>query len=153
MLAFKIALRFLSHGRTQTVLILTGIAIAISIQIFVGLLIDSLQRTLVDRTIGNSPHITVSSAADVSTIREWEKIVYEVERTGQVSAFSPSATGNAFVRKDNTNLPVLVRGFPFAAADGIYDISTSIYEGKAYSSRGEVLMGRRQPVATTANQG
>ena len=142
MLAFKIALRFLTHGRTQNILILVGIAIAISIQIFVGLLIDSLQRTIVDRTIGNSPHITISSSTDVSTIRGWEKIISEVEQTKQVKAFSPSATGNAFVEKDNSNLPVLVRGFPFSAADQIYDISNAIYDGKEYSSRREVLVGR-----------
>ena len=112
MLAFKIAVRFLAHGRTQTILIVIGIAIAISIQVFVGLLIDSLQRTLVDRTIGNSPHITISSATDVSTIRDWEK------------------------------MPVLVRGFPFSAADSIYDIGNAIYDGREYSSSGEVLLGR-----------
>ena len=142
MLAFKIAVRFLTHGRTQTILIFVGIAIAISIQIFVGLLIGSLQQTLVDRTIGNSPHVTISSATDVSTIRRWQQIVYEVEHTRQVKAFSPSATGNAFVEKENSNLPVLLRGFPFSAADKIYDIGNAIYEGEEYSSRLEVLIGR-----------
>jgi len=142
MLAFKIAVRFLTHGRTQSILILVGIAIAISIQIFVGLLIDSLQRTIVDRTIGNSPHITISSATDISTIRRWQQIVYEAEQTEQVGALAPSATGNAFVEKGNSNLPVLVRGFPFSAADQIYDIGNAIYDGKEYSSRMEVLIGR-----------
>lgn len=142
MLAFKIALRFLTHGRTQSILILVGIAIAISIQIFVGLLIDSLQRTIVDRTIGDSPHITISSSTDVSTIRRWQQIIYEVEHNKQVKALSPSATGNAFVEKANRNLPVLVRGFPFSSADRIYNISDAIYDGKEYSSRREVLIGR-----------
>jgi len=142
MLAFKIAIRFLTHGRTQTILILIGIAIAIGIQIFVGLLIDSLQRTLVDRTIGNSPHITISSSTDVSTIRRWKQIVYEVEQTQQIKAFSPSATANAFVEKGNSILPVLVRGFHFSTADQIYNISNAIYDGKEYSSRREVLVGR-----------
>ena len=142
MIAFKIAVKFLTHGRTQSILILVGIAIAISIQIFVGLLIDSLQRTIVNRTIGNSPHVTISSSTDVSTIRSWEKIINEVEQTRQVKAFSPSATGNAFVRKDNSNLPVLIRGFPFPAADMIYDIGSAIYDGREYSTRGEVLLGR-----------
>jgi lipoprotein-releasing system permease protein len=119
-----------------------GIAIAVSIQVFVGLLIDSLQRTIVDRTIGNSPHITVSSDTEVNTIRGWEKIIYEIERTKQVQAYSPSANGNAFVKKDNSNLPVLVRGFPLSAADKIYDIRSAIYDGREYSSRGEVLLGR-----------
>ena len=142
MLAFKIAVRFLTHGRTQTILILVGIAIAISIQIFVGLLIDSLQRTLVDRTIGNSPHITISSSTDVSTIRRWQQIVNEVEQTKQVKAFSPSATSNAFVEKENSILPVLVRGFPFSAAEDIYSINKAIYQGEEYISRNEVLIGR-----------
>ena len=141
-LAFKIAVRFLSHGRTQSILILVGIAIAISIQVFVGILIDSLQRTIVDRTIGNSPHVTVKSDTDVNTIRGWEKIIYEIEHINQVKAYAPSATGNAFVRKDTRNLPVLVRGFPFPAADRIYGISSAIYDGREYSSRGEVLLGR-----------
>jgi lipoprotein-releasing system permease protein len=141
-LAFKIAVRFLTHGRTQSVLILVGIAIAISIQVFVGLLIDSLQQTLVDRTIGNSPHITISSSTDVSTIRRWQQIVYEAEHNKQLKALSPSATGNAFVEKENSDFPVLVRGFPFSAADRIYNISSAIYDGREYSARKEVLVGR-----------
>ena len=142
MLAFKIAIRFLTHGRTQSILILVGIAIAISIQVFVGLLIDSLQRTIVDRTIGNSPHITISSATDVYTIRRWQQIVYEAEQMKQVKALTPSASGNAFVEKENRNLPVLVRGAPFLSADRIYNIKDAIYDGKEYSSRQEVLVGR-----------
>ncbi len=137
-----IATRFLIHGRTRSILILVGIAIAISIQIFAGLLIDSLQRTIVNRTIGNSPHITISSAEDVSTIRCWQNIVYEAEQSEQVRTLAPSATGNAFVEKGNSNLPVLVRGFPFSAADQIYDIANAIYDGQEYTSRREVLVGR-----------
>jgi lipoprotein-releasing system permease protein len=140
--AFKIAVRFLTHGQAQSILILVGIAIAISIQIFVGLLIDSLQRTMVDRTIGNSPHMTISSSTDVPTIRRWPQIIYEVEHIQQVKALSPSATGNAVVEKGNSNLPVLVRGFPFSTADQIYNIGNAIYDGKEYRSRGEVLIGR-----------
>ena len=142
MLALKIAIRFLTHGRVQTILILFGIAIAISIQIFVGLLIGSLQRTIVDRTLGSSPHITISSSNDVPTIRRWQQIVYEVEHNNQVRAFSPSATGNAFIEKGNKNLPVLVRGFPFSNADQIYNISDAIYDGKEYRACREVLIGR-----------
>jgi len=142
MLSFKIAFRFLTHGRTQSILILIGIAIAISIQVFVGLLIDSLQRTIVDRTIGNSSHITISSSTDVPTIRRWQQIIYEVEQTKQIKAFAPSATANAFVLKENSTLPALVRGFPFLAADQIYSISNAIYDGEEYRSRREVLIGR-----------
>ncbi|MFC1905524.1 hypothetical protein ACFLXL_01805 [Chloroflexota bacterium] len=82
MLAFRIALRFLTQGKGQTILILTGIAVAVAIQLFVGLLIDSLQKNLVERTIGNSPQITIVSATEIDTIRDWRNYVKVIERLG-----------------------------------------------------------------------
>jgi len=142
MLSFRIAVRFLRSGRTQTLLIVTGIAVAVSIQVFVGLLIGSLQKSLVDRTIGNSPHITISSATDIATMRDWEKLVDRIEQLGNTKAVSASASANAFVRNGETDLPVLVRGFDFENADRIYNIRSSIYEGRPYQSQREVLVGR-----------
>lgn len=142
MLSFRIAVRFLRSGRTQTLLIVTGIAVAVSIQIFVGLLIGSLQKSLVDRTIGNSPHITISSATDIATMRDWEKLVDRIEQLGNAKAISASASANAFVRDGETDLPILVRGFDFEDADRIYNIRSSIYEGRPYQSQREVLVGR-----------
>ena len=111
MLSIKIAIRFLKTGGTQNLLIIIGIAIAISIQIFVGLLIDSLQKTLVDRTIGNSPQITVLSSTDISTIRDWEILVREMGEIDQIKTAAVSATANAFIEDGNRNLPIIVRGF------------------------------------------
>jgi lipoprotein-releasing system permease protein len=142
MLSFRIAIRFLKSGRTQTFLIVIGIGIAISIQIFVGLLIGSLQKSLVDRTIGNSPHITISSATDIATIRDWERLIDRIELLGNTKAVSASASANAFVRNGDTDLPILIRGFDFENADRIYDIRNSIYEGRPYQSQREVLVGR-----------
>ena len=142
MLSFKMAIRFLVYGRTQTILIVIGIAVAISIQVFVGLLINSLQRTLVDRTIGNTSQITITSATDSSTIRSWQDTISDIEKMGIVRAISASASVNAFVQDENRSLPILVRGFNFAAADSILNISDAIYEGSIYRSRREVLVGK-----------
>ncbi|MBN2186256.1 MAG: ABC transporter permease [Dehalococcoidia bacterium] len=142
MLSLKVAIRFLKSGRTQTVLIILGISIAISIQVFVGLLIGGLQQSLVDSTIGNSPHITVSSATDVSTIRDWEALQRQIEELGVTQVISASASANAFVIDGDSSLPVLVRGFDFEDADQIYNISSSIYEGRPYQSAREVMIGR-----------
>jgi lipoprotein-releasing system permease protein len=142
MLSFRIAVRFLKSGKTQTILIVVGIAIAISIQVFVGLLLDSLQKSLVNQTIGNSPQITITSATDIGSIRDWESMVETIEQLGLTRVVSVSASTNAFVRDGNTNLPVLVRGFDFEEADRIYNINSRIYEGGLYQSRREVLVGR-----------
>ena len=142
MLPIRIAVRFLKSNRTQSVLIVLGIAIAISIQVFVGLLIGSLQQSLVDSTIGNSPHITISSATDVSTIRASEVMSRRIEELGSTRAISLSASANAFVRDGNSNLPVLIRGFDLDYADQIYNIRSSIYDGRPYQSLGEAMIGR-----------
>ena len=59
--AFKIAWRFLSSNKGQTVLIVLGIAIGVSVQVFIGSLITGLQKSLVDTTIGSSSQITVKA--------------------------------------------------------------------------------------------
>lgn len=123
-------------------LIIVGIAIAISIQIFVGLLINSLQRTLVDRTIGNSPQITILSATDINTVRDWEVLVREIEKFDQVKAVAVSATANAFIRDEDRDVPVIIRGFNFINVDDIYNIKDSLYEGRSYQSAREALVGK-----------
>jgi lipoprotein-releasing system permease protein len=142
MISLRIAVRFLKSGRTQTILIVFGIAVAISIQLFVGLLIESLQKTLVDRTIGNAPQITITSATDITTIRDWQLIVERIKLNEGITAITVSATGNAFVENGNRNLPVVVRGFDFDGADAIYHFSDSIYDGRRYESPREVLVGK-----------
>ena len=142
MLSFKLAVRFLKSGRIQTVLIVIGIAIAISVQVLVGLLIGSLQQTIVDRTIGNAPKITVESATDEITIEGWQPMVAEIEQVDSVTAVAVSAGANAFVEKGARSLPVFVRGFELEAADSIYSFSTSIYEGRMPESPEEALIGK-----------
>lgn len=142
MLSIKIAVRFLKTGGGQNLLIIIGIAIAISIQIFVGLLIGSLQKTLVDRTIGESPHITIMSSTDISTMRDWEILVKEIGRIDQIKATAVSASANAFIEDGNRNRPIIVRGFNFDSLDSIYNIRESLYEGRPYQSAREVLIGK-----------
>ena len=100
MLPFKIAVRFLKSGGAQNLLIVIGIAVAISIQVFVGLLIDSLQRTLVSRTIGNSPLITILSSTDVNTIRDWENMVVELKNINEVKALAVSSTTTLLLKME-----------------------------------------------------
>ena len=61
-LAFNIAVRFLKSGRLQTLFIILKIAVGVSVQVFIGSLISGLQKSLVDKTIGNSSQITISSS-------------------------------------------------------------------------------------------
>jgi lipoprotein-releasing system permease protein len=153
LLSFKIALRFLMHGRTQTLLIVIGIAVAISVQLFVGLLIEGLQRTIVERTIGNSPQITLVSSTDINTIRDWRRTVATIEQLNVTNAISVAASANAFAQKGNKELPILIRGFVFDRADQIYRINDAIYEGRPYQSSREVIIGKELKTELELNLG
>lgn len=142
MLSLKIAVRFLKSGRGQTILIIIGIGIAISAQIFIGLLIQSLQKTLIDRTIGHSPQITITSATDNVYIKDWQLLVHNIEQTGLVKTIAVSASGNAFIERDKKTAPVLIRGLDSQAVENIYGIDTSIYMGNWTPSGNGVLVGK-----------
>lgn len=77
--AFRIAFRFLKSGKGQTLLIAFGIAIGVSVQIFIGLLIQGLQESLVERTIGSSPHITITSNEKTKLINDWENKISVIQ--------------------------------------------------------------------------
>ena len=141
MLSFSLAFRFLRAGRGQTILIIIGIAIAIAAQIFIGLLITSLQKTLVDRTVGHQPQITIASAGATITIPNWQTITTTIQETGLVKIASVSASGNAFLHRGTRTAPVLFRGFD-SEADNIYGLKSAVYEGSWIPSQNGVLIGK-----------
>jgi len=142
MLPLRIAFRFLKSGRMQTLLIIIGISIAVSVQVFVGLLIIGLQRSLIDSTIGNQPQITIRSTGDVITIKNWERIISQIYSIDGLDEISVTATGNALVPNDNNTLPILMQGFDLQSADRIYGLSDNIYLGEPPKSRKQVMIGR-----------
>mgnify|MGYP001058443223 CR=1 FL=1 len=140
MLAWQLAIRFLKFGRVQTVLIVAGVSIAIAVQIFIGLLIGSLQKGFIDRTLGSSADVTIESAVrEQPVIQEWQKIVSTARGIDGVESVSIVADGNAFAESD---VAVYLRGFNLAELDSIYDITNAIVEGDMPSASREVVIGR-----------
>lgn len=138
----KVAMRFLKSGKSQTIFIALGIAIGVSVQIFIGLLIQGLQQSLINRTIGNSPQITVTSLKDNKRIDNWESLYDRVRDEKRVEKTSPAADSAAFIKFDNKSEPVVVRGFLPDKADEIYNIKERIFEGEIFTGDREVLVGR-----------
>jgi lipoprotein-releasing system permease protein len=142
-LPFKIAFRFLKSNIIQTVLIVVGMAVAISIQVFVGLLISSLQISLINSTVRNSPQITISSNTQVPSLDEWEKIYEIIQRNKLVNAVAPSVSGSAFTVKDKKNIPLLMKGMNIEDSDRIYNLREALYAGDINIGSRDVLIGRQ----------
>lgn len=63
-----IAMRFLRQGRAQTLLILVGIAVGVSVIVFVVALISGLQANVIARTLGTQAHVRVEAPEEVNRI-------------------------------------------------------------------------------------
>ena len=145
-LGLKIAGRFLSSNISQTILIILGIAIGVSVQIFIGSLIQGIQKGLVEKTIGNSSQITVSSNQDERYILEYDKLISDIAETDEnITKISPVLDNQAFLLYGDKNQSLIIRGFdidkPESMADGIYDISNRIVEGRMPKGDNEILLG------------
>lgn len=141
-LAFQIATRFLKSSKGQTILIALGIAIGVSVQIFIGSLIQGLQKSLVDTTIGNQPQITLTSNNEEKLIADYEEIVERIsENEEEIINLSVAADGPALISKDEETYSILLRGFNIDDADKIFNIKESLVDGALPEKEGEVLLG------------
>lgn len=147
-LAFSIAARFLKSNKGQSFLILIGIVIGVAVQVFIGSLIDGLQQSLVDRTIGSSSHVTISTSTNDNYFEDDEDLMTSLQEDNRFSAVSKSFDGNGFVvMKDEENeeesntVSVLTRGFVFDEANNIYDFPNVLTEGNMPENENEVLFG------------
>ena len=142
-LAFKIAVRFLKSSKGQTALIVLGIAVGVSVQIFIGSLIQGLQGSLINKTIGNSPQITISSDTEEGTIENYKEITQKISSKDRgIINLSVTADGPALIKEENKNFSVLIRGMNLKDSDKIYNIKERIYQGSEPEREKETIIGR-----------
>jgi len=140
-LSFQIAKRFLSYNKGQTILIVLGIALGISVQIFIGLLISGLQTSLVDKTIGSSAHISVSTEVrgeSFSLNQAWLSTLQSDDRLTKVGI---SVSGPAFGVTDEQSQSVLIRGLSSDSLD-IAKIETKLESGRLAKTETEIVIGK-----------
>lgn len=131
--AFSVAKRFLGYNKGQTIMIMVGIAIGVSVQIFIGLLITGLQESLIDKTVGSTPHITITQEDDMS--------FYDFEINNEAfTAVAFQADGPAFAIYDDNDASILLRGLS-ADGDKLYKLTEKLVDGKMPSDKNEVIIG------------
>ncbi|MHB1452331.1 MAG: ABC transporter permease [Saccharofermentanales bacterium] len=140
--AFRMAARFLRHSRGQTILIILGIGIGISVQIFISALIGGLQKNLVETTIGRSSHITITNADKSKSIADYQAVLDDIADLGlDVKVAAPSVTLPAFIRFNDKTEQVFVRGFVLEQSEAIYKFNDTVKQGTFDLQYGEVAIG------------
>jgi len=161
----QVAIRFLKEGKTQTLFILAGIAIGVSVQVFLSSLITGLQQDLVNKTVGSSSHITAkagknepesfidSSQLEVISfysdskpkeklITNWKNMFDNLSVTEGIVSTVPFTDGSGFIRKGNKDFPVVIRGTDIEKSDNIYKLSERTFQGNYKLQPGEILIGK-----------
>lgn len=141
-LAFSIAIRFLKSSKGQTALIVIGIMIGVAVQIFIGSLIDGLQVSLVDRTIGSSSHITITSSNNENFFENNQELIEDLKEDERLSAVSNAFDATGFIIEDEESSPVLMRGFEFKDANEIYNFPEVLIEGNLPEEENEIIIGQ-----------
>lgn len=139
-LSFNIAKRFLSYNKGQTILIVLGIAIGISVQIFIGLLIAGLQDSLVDKTIGSTPHITITSETRGETFKLDEALLAKLEADPAYTHVGYSITWPALATGNQLTQSILLKGLSDESV-AIAKIDTKIEEGQL-PKENEAVLGK-----------
>lgn len=140
-IALKLAWRFLTNSKIQTLVIILGIAIGISVQIFVGLLSMGLETSLLDKVVGNSAHITVYSKNEViENYLEKENKIKKMD--SRIMSVAPIVEYNSFINLGEVNHRIQIRGFVSGDLQSLYNIEDKIYSGTFVKNNGEALVGK-----------
>ena len=131
-----LALRFFRDGRSQTALIVVGVAVGVAVQVFITALIAGLQEDLIDKTLGSLAHVTLEPPEEVArplqhgdpaagvflgrdiqrpsqrlrSIDEWPATAERARELRGVTVVSPRAAGPALARRGSVTATVLVQG-------------------------------------------
>ena len=158
-----VALRYLRQAKSQTALILAAVAVGVSVIVFLSALIDGLQASLITRTLGSQPHVTIHpsdeaarSLADddvkvtntiekapqrLRSIDQWPEVLAQVERVPGVLDASPTVTGAGFAERGNARRPIIVRGIDPERFLGVIDVRAKMVTGRFDVSGAVVVVG------------
>ena len=164
MFALKVAQRYLLSNPSQTLLLIAGVALGVTVFVFITALIAGLAIRLTDQVTGNSAHISlepptrvarvlvgpvpVESVALVSTfqrrqIRDWPRVVALLRANPEVSAISPRISGSAFLVKSEAVQSVAIIGVEPQGIDAISRITPTIIDGDGDLGADGLLIGVR----------
>jgi len=162
-----VALRYMRDARGQTTLILAAVAVGVSVIVFLSALIGGLQASLIDKTLGSQPHITLrapreearpiaeptpalaiarrteASPQRLRSIEQWPLAMTAAERTPGVIAASPSITGAGFALRSDAKSPIVVRGVEPERFLAIIDVRKKLVAGRFDLDGDDVVIGSK----------
>jgi len=160
-----VALRYLRDAKGQTLLILAAVSVGVSVVVFLSALINGLQASLIETTLGSQPHITLRvpreaprplaepttnraiarliqpASQRLRSIDQWPFVMAECERVPGVTAVSATVTGAGVATRADARSPITIRGVDPDRFLAIIDLRSTIVQGSFDLSGGHVVIG------------
>jgi lipoprotein-releasing system permease protein len=164
--ALKIASRYLTANKAQTLLLVFGVAVGVFIFVFMSALIGGLAEFILARTAGDLSHVTIEAEAsdppmllgDVpgivllvqekdasreARLANADAFIPIIESLPGVTAISQQITGGGFLRRGAQTAQVSVIGVEPDKVSAIVNLRKYLVQGTVELGAGRILIGKR----------
>lgn len=159
----KIATRYLTANRGQSLLLVLGVAVGVYVFVFMSALIGGLAVLLIDRTVGNIAHVVVEaperqpilltdapgalvavlkSSQQRTTLQSVAAYLPIIEAVPHVEVVVGKLLGNGFLAKGEAVAPVQVIGLEAKDISAIADIESNLVDGSTDLMLGTAVIGK-----------
>ncbi len=158
------AIRFLKEGRTQTLFIILGVAIGVSVIIFMSSLMTGLQANFVRQILASQPHIQILPAEETArslrsergavvaatiqkpaqrlrSIDQWQTIVRLLGERPDVVAASPTVSSAALAIRGEASRSITVTGIEPEMYFKIVRLPDYIVQGTPDLTSEDIIIG------------
>lgn len=160
-----VAIRYLRDARGQSALMLAAVAVGVSVIVFLSALINGLQASLIESTLGSQPHITVRVQREepraivaprdglaiarlrqpatqrLRSIDQWPAVMQTALRTPEVTVVSATVSGSGTATRADARTPIVIRGIDPDSFLDIIDLRREIVQGAFDVTSGRVVIG------------
>jgi lipoprotein-releasing system permease protein len=175
--AWFVALRYLRDAKGQTALILAAVSVGVAVVVFLSALINGLQVSLIEKTLGSQAHVTLHVPREVPrllvaptpergiasvvlpapqrlrSIDQWPATMEDIEHTFGVRSVSPMVVGYGFAIRSEAKEAIVIRGVDPERMLAIIDIRKRIVAGRFDLNGREVAIGSSLARALDAEVG
>jgi lipoprotein-releasing system permease protein len=141
------------------------VSVGVSVVVFLSALINGLQSSLIDSTLGSQPHITLRvpreaprplvepsagravarviqpASQRLRSIDQWPVVMADAERVTGVTAASATVSGSGVATRADARLPIVIRGVDPERFLAIIDLRPRMTQGRFDLSGGDVSIG------------
>jgi lipoprotein-releasing system permease protein len=159
-----LSIRLLRDSRTQSLLIALGVAVGVSVVIFLAALIDGLQKDLIAKTVGSQAHIAIRAAEErprplrpndnqvvvrdieriaqrVRSLDGWQALLARVRQSKGIAYATPVCRGPATAIRGSAINNVIVSGIEPSSYLRIIDLESKLSSGTVDVGGRGVLLG------------